>query len=79
MLKPTPAFDLEGEQIHYRFCESQFHRLGSSPQYASSYPTACISEVEYVVNTILMDRFNKCKKELAKKHGFMIESMKPLL
>ncbi|KAF0973394.1 hypothetical protein FDP41_008098 [Naegleria fowleri] len=78
-LRPTNVFDLEGEQIHYRFCESQFHRLGASPAYASSYPTAYISEVEYVVNPNIMNRFNNCKKELAKKHGFLLESMKPLL
>ncbi|KAG2379154.1 hypothetical protein C9374_007792 [Naegleria lovaniensis] len=78
-LRPTNVFDLEGEQIHYRFCESQFHRMGASPAYASSYPTAYISEVEYVVNPNIMNRFNNCKKELAKKHGFLLESMKPLL
>ena len=78
-LLPTSQFDMEGEQLHYRFCESQFHRLNSTPAYASSYPTARLVEVDYIVNPTIISKFNKCKKELAQKHGFMLESMKPLL
>ena len=78
-LNPTNCFDLGAEEIHYRFCESQFHRLAANPLYGSSYPTAKLINVEYVVNPVIMRRFNACKQELAKKHGFMLESMKPLL
>jgi len=78
-LLPTCQFDMEGEQLHYRFCESQFHRLQTSPQYVGSYPHARLVEVDYIVNPTIISKFNQCKKELAQKHGFMLESMKPLL
>ena len=78
-LLPTCQFDMEGEDLHYRFCESQFNRLNATPAYSMSYPTARLMEVDYIVNPTIISKFNKCKKELAEKHGFMLESMKPLL
>jgi hypothetical protein len=38
-----------------------------------------ISHVEYIVNPNTMKRFEECKLNLAKKHEFLVESMKPLL
>ncbi|KAL9645695.1 hypothetical protein ABK040_003428 [Willaertia magna] len=78
-LKPTNVFDMQAEEIHYRICESQFYRQGSSPGYGSSYPTAMLTEVEYNVNPNIISKYNNCKKALAKKHSFMLDSMKPLL
>jgi hypothetical protein len=76
-LLPINTFDCDAEQIHYRFVESTFHRLmmnGGGGQY-----TYKVSEVDYIVNPNLMKSFNQCKIDLAKRHGFLIESMKPLL
>ncbi len=76
-LLPSSVFDCDAEQIHYRFVESTFHRLmmnGGGGQYHYK-----VSEVDYIVNPELMKKFNQRKIDLANQHGFLIESMKPLL
>eukprot|EP01080_Neovahlkampfia_damariscottae_P011765 gene11765-5103_t len=66
---PRNIFDLDAADIHYRICESQFRRW-------SQYE---IEEVQYLVNPTHVKTFQKAKEKLAKRHGFLLESMKPLL
>lgn len=77
-LTKTNVFDCDAEQIHFRIAESQFQRQGTTTLYgnAGSYR---ITNVEYIVNPELVAKFNQCKIDLAQKHGFLVESMKPLL
>jgi hypothetical protein len=64
---------MEAEEIHFRICESQFHRWNNSQTNYS------LTSAEYIVNPALVKNFIETKQKLAKKHGFLLESMKPLL
>jgi len=73
----TNVFDCDAEHIHFRMAESQFQRQGSTTYGGGgSYR---VSSVEYIVNPTLVAKFNQCKIDLAQKHGFLVDSMKPLL
>jgi hypothetical protein len=69
-LTASHTFDCLAEEIHFRIAESQFVR--------SNTPVN-IDFVEYIVNPKTVFEFQQKKEELAKKHGFRLESMKPLL
>ncbi|KAL0487610.1 PARP4 [Acrasis kona] len=70
-------FDYEAEQIHFRFVESTLHRLFNSKNLS---PFAHqLNKVEYIVNPVLLKAFEKKRIELAHTHGFLLESVKPLL
>jgi len=76
-LTRTNVFDFDAEQIHYRIADSQFQRqclknMGGNGAFK-------VVSVEYIMNPDLIKRFNQCKLNLAQKHGFLVESMKPLL
>ena len=60
---------MDAGDIHYRICESQMRRWSPNS----------ISEIEYIVNPHHRIVFEKAKEKLAKRHGFLLESMKPLL
>lgn len=76
-LKHTNVFDFDAEQIHYRIADSQFQRQGLRNM--GDYGASKVVSVEYIMNPALIKRFNHCKHNLAQKHDFLVESMKPLL
>eukprot|EP01080_Neovahlkampfia_damariscottae_P002732 gene2732-3927_t len=76
-ITPRNSFNLDAEDIHFRICESQFTRW--SIVNGQGYAQYSISEVKYVVNPMLFKTFQNAKEKLAKRHGFLLESMKPLL
>ncbi|KAG2381756.1 hypothetical protein C9374_006140 [Naegleria lovaniensis] len=70
----NPTFDpftCPGEFFHFRLAETFINRA-SGNQYT-------LREVTYVCNPFNLKRFNERKRELAKKHGFLLDSMKPLI
>ena len=72
-LTHTSQFDpfcTRGEEFHFKIAS---HFLSSvQPDYRAQ-------EVTYVCNPYNVKKFNEKKRELAKRHGFMLESMKPLV
>ncbi|KAF0985142.1 hypothetical protein FDP41_000181 [Naegleria fowleri] len=64
-------FTCPGELFHFRLAETFLSRA-SGNQYT-------LKEVTYVCNPYNLKRFNERKRELAKKHGFLLDSMKPLI
>ncbi len=75
---PTRVFDCDAEHIHFRIPESAFHRQGSVSAFGGQYQCK-IESVEYIVNPKLIQDFQQKRIDLAKQHGFLLESMKPLL
>ena len=71
------TFDFEAEYFHFRIVESHFDRLMNRQIYGyQGYQQPYhISDVEYIVNPECFRKFYACKKELAKKHNFLYESM----
>ena len=77
-ITPKNTFNLDAEDIHFRICESQFTRWSATGgNYGGQGYT--VSEVQYIVNPALFKTFQNAKEKLAKRHGFLLESMKPLL
>jgi hypothetical protein len=74
MFTPESTFDLEAEQIHFRIAESQFQRFLAT-QGNVSYN---LTQIEYIVNPDIVRKFKESKTRLAKRHGFLEESMKPI-
>jgi hypothetical protein len=69
--QPTNVFDCDAEQIHFRFPESQlFRKMGGNHK---------VIQVDYIVQPEFIQKFHQCRLDLAKRHGFLPESMKPLL
>jgi hypothetical protein len=63
---------MDPEDIHFRICQSQYSRWTMNK-------LVTISEVQYILNPMHYKTFQLAKEKLAKKHGFLLESMKPLL
>jgi hypothetical protein len=76
---PSNVFDCTAEDIHFRICESQFHRFMSSVNYSPDQAAYSVGEVEYIVNPKVVKDFNQGKLDLSKKHDFLVESMKPVI
>lgn len=76
LIKPVNSFDLEAEQIHFRIAESQFHRFLAAFGQSGVYR---LENVEYIINPQIVKTFNAAKFKLAKRHGMLPESMKPVL
>ncbi|KAG2377558.1 hypothetical protein C9374_009074 [Naegleria lovaniensis] len=75
MFTRSIEFDLEAEYIHFRIVESQFHRLLARYMYTTQMIPYQLQQVEYIVNPEIVRNFYNYKKELAKKHNFLYESM----
>mmetsp|Transcript_2972 Transcript_2972/g.11366 ORF Transcript_2972/g.11366 Transcript_2972/m.11366 type:complete len:459 (-) Transcript_2972:265-1641(-) len=75
MLHRSNLFDMSAENIHFRIAESQFHRFLAA-QMGSNYD---VTNVEYIVNSKVREKFESARQRLAEKHGFMLESMKPVI
>ncbi|EFC37136.1 PARP domain-containing protein [Naegleria gruberi] len=73
ILRPSVAFDpfiVTGEDFHFRLASSFLNHANAG---------FTLNEVTYVCNPYNLKKFNEKKRELAKRHNFMLDSMKPLI
>ncbi len=73
----TRNFDADADQIHYRVVKSMFERM--SLIYNYNYGINSIKSVDYIVNPMLIKRFEDKRREFAERYDMLLESVKPLL
>ena len=66
-----------GEDFHFRLAQNY---LISAPSYNNCcHSNLVLNSVTYVCNPYLAKKFQEKKREMAQRHGFLLESMKPMI